>query len=83
MGSLPYGDVRLGRTFMNIIDAGTNTSVMFFSSFDDFTTSQIIYNGEPLISGRTYKWYVGCEGRNTNGKIIATSFRETREFIFD
>lgn len=83
VGSLPYGDVRLGRTFINIIDAGTNTSVMFFSSFDDFITSQIIYNGEPLISGRTYKWYVGCEGRDKNDKIIAVSVSETREFIFD
>ena len=80
--SLPYGEVECGRTFMNVIDTNTDTSVFFFSDFDDFTTSQVNYDGDPLIPGRTYRWYVGWEGRRWNNEIVATSLSKSYEFTY-
>lgn len=79
---LPYGDVVEGETWLRIFDAETLSSLWSPLYSDNFTTSQVTYNGNPLISGNTYWWVVRNFGYDTNGQIIAESRSEYWEFTY-
>jgi hypothetical protein len=80
---LPYGDVVEGKTWLRIFDADTLSSLWTPLYSDNFTTSQVTYNGNPLISGNTYRWVVRNFGYDTNGQIIAESRSEYWEFTYE
>jgi len=79
---LPYGDVVEGQTWLRIFDADTLSSLWTPLYSDNFTTSQVTYNGDTLISGNTYRWYVRNYGFDANGQIIASSDSEDWEFTY-
>jgi len=80
---LPYGDVVEGQTWLRIFDADTLSSLWAPLYSDNFTTSQVTYNGDTLISGNTYRWYVRGYGFDANGQIIAESDSEDWEFTYN
>jgi hypothetical protein len=80
---VPYGDVAYGETYIRIFDAETYSTVMNHWFLDDFTTSQATYDGNSLIPGRTYRWYIGCYGYDSNGQLVAQSYSEDWEFTYE
>lgn len=80
---LPYGDIVYGKIWIRIFSADTLSTVMWFLEPDDFTTSQIIYNGVSLIHGQSYRWYIHCLGYDSKGNLISESASEDWEFIYN
>jgi hypothetical protein len=80
---VPYGDVAYGDTYIRIFDADTYSSAMTKLYYDDFTTSQVTYDGISLIPGKTYIWYVNCYGYDSNEQVVAVSDSEVWEFTYE
>ncbi len=50
--------------------------------FENMNTSSYRYNGDPLIPGHVYSWYVWADGYDESGNLIARSFSEEWYFTY-
>jgi hypothetical protein len=85
LGTLPYGEIYSGETYLRIYDANTYETVWSIW-FNDMTTSTATYdqNGsaDPLVPGHIYRWYITTSGYDENGDWAASSYAETWWFNY-
>ena len=85
-GDFPYGSIYSGRSNLDVIEEA-NWDYVWEPYFNDLTTSSATYNQDghattPLETGKGYEWQIDSFGYNENGKLIAYSWSEYRDFYF-
>ena len=85
VSSFPYGSIYSGRSWLDIWDTVT-WEWAWDPYFNDLTTSSAIYNQDgqaaQLIANTDYQWEIDSYGYNQNGKLIACSWSDYREFVY-
>jgi hypothetical protein len=85
VSSFPYGSIYSGGSGLWIYNLTVDEQAWWIW-FNNLTTSSATYNQDsqatPLAAGKGYEWQIDSYGYDENGKLIAYSWSEYREFIY-